>query len=357
MLYYFENPGESHILLHMGAGIFRLRKNSEKVLNTLRADGISWSIKPVPSRIVAIGDVHGDIVGLSCILLDRELINRKGHWSGNGTHLILNGDLVGGKNARLLLQFVMRLETEAAASGGAVHSLLGNHDIQVFSKRYKNHAGKTLFQKYEVTGALKRTMRDAFCGNTSFSRWIRARNAIIKIGPTIFAHGGLNAWAFRHHPERINATIRAWIRFWQGIDRQPDPRTEWVALGPWVDWSPPSTGPLWTRSFKVVDGQRKNGKAKNAPDLETFGKLLSKYRARRVVIGHTPVDDNKIVLSHPYYGRAVVMIDSRISSKKGGRLSCIEICGDEVKAHYAKRTRTSEKIAEIERKRLKKRMS
>jgi hypothetical protein len=339
------------------AGLKRLWPKEDKGLNTLKSDGIPWNIKPVPSRIIAIGDVHGDITGLSCILFQLNLIDRRGHWKGNRTHLILNGDLVGGKNARLLVQFVIRLEKEALTSGGAVHPLLGNHDIQVLFKKYQNHKGKTLFQKYRVTGAKKRTIKDSFSGCTAFALWLQERNAVIKIGPTIFSHAGLNTWAFHHHPERINATIRAWIRFWQGVDVQPNPKTQWVAFGPKEVWFPQSTGPLWTRSYKVAgdtDPKTNSANGPTAPDLKDVTKLLNKYNAHRMVIGHSPVADNTVQLSHPYYGKTVVMIDSRISQKRGGRLSCVEIQGNDIKAHYAKRNGVGEKIKELELKRLKK---
>jgi len=330
--------------------------NKSHELVTLKPDGIPWNIKPVPSRIVAVGDVHGDIVGLSCILIDRQLIDKKGRWTGKDVHLVLNGDLAGGRNARLLLQFIIRLEHEAKAAGGAVHPLLGNHDIQVFQKEYQTRKGKTLFKKYRIEGADKAKIRDAFRGKTAFAEWLRERNAVIKIGPTIFTHAGLNVWALEHHLKRMNSTIRAWIRFWQGTDVKPELGTQWVALGPKLDWSSPSTGPLWTRSYRVMKpakGKKTVKKKNTAPDLDELSSLLKKYRAQRMVVGHAPVASEEILLSHPLYGSSVVMIDTRISDKKGGRLSCIEIRGKDVKAHYVKRNSAGEKIRELEMKKLK----
>jgi hypothetical protein len=332
------------------------KQKKPQQLVTLKADGIPWNMKPVPPRIIAVGDVHGDVVGLSCILLDRGLINKKGRWNGINAHLVLNGDLVGGRNARLLLQFVMRLEKEAQAAGGMVHPLLGNHDIQVFQKEYQDRKGKTLFQKYDVQGADKAKLRDAFSGETEFAAWLRERNAVIKIGPTIFTHAGLNVWARDHHIKRMNATIRGWIRFWQGVDIKPERGTQWVALGPKADWSAPSTGPLWTRSYKVKKlqkGKKTAKKKKTAPDLDEFSRLLKKYNAKRMVVGHAPVGSEEVLLSHPLYRSSVVMIDTKISDKKSGRLSCIEITGRNVKAHYTKRSSAGEKVKDIEMKALK----
>jgi hypothetical protein len=295
--------------------------------------------------------VHGDIVALACILRSRKVIDKKGRWRGADTHVVLNGDLVGGRDARLLLRYVMRLTRQAAKAGGAVHSLLGNHDVQVFSQKYQKKAGGTLFDKYEVAGAQGGELRDAFAGHTRFARFLRERNAILRIGSTLFAHAGINAWAARHHPRRINATIRAWIRYWQGIGDRPDPRTEWVAMGPGAQWSAPSGGPLWTRSYKVSAREKPGTKGSHPPDAVLLARLLRKYRAKRMVIGHNPVATGEIALSHPYYGDHVVMIDSKIS--RGGRLSCLEIGGDTVEAHYTKRTRFGEKLRNRELARLK----
>jgi hypothetical protein len=333
------------------------QKRVERRLITLKPDKIKWNYRPVPPRIVAVGDVHGDIAGLACILIDLDLIDRKGRWTGKNSHLVLNGDLVGGRNARLLLQFVMRLEEEARSSGGAVHPLLGNHDVEVFYKDYQKRTGKTMFQKYQVEGARNGSIRDAFSGDTVFAGWLRRRNAVVKIGPTIFTHAGLNVWAFKHHPRRINATIRAWIRYWQGVDGKPDKRTQWVALGKKLNWAPSSTGPMWTRSYKVTKRKNKKKKKTNnngtAPHRDDLARLLKKYKARRMVIGHAPVAQKEILLSHPVYGPKVIMIDSRISDKKGGRLSCVEIRGNEIRAHYPDRAKAGEKIRELELKRLK----
>jgi hypothetical protein len=331
-------------------------KKNAPSLRTRRPDNIPWNVKPVPSRVVAVGDVHGDIEGLACILLDRGLVDKDGRWAGGNTHLVLNGDLVGGKYARLLLQFIMRLEAEARAAGGAVYPLLGNHDIQVFQKEYQKRVGKTMFQKYQVQGAKEGGIAEAFRGETALARWLRERNAVIRIGPVLFTHAGLNLWAARHHVKRMNATIRAWIRYWQGMDSQPDKRTQWAALGPDADWSGPSTGPLWTRAYKVKKGKkskRRKAKRGGAPEPEQLDRLLGRYRARRMVIGHAPVGGKEVLLSHPFYGPRVVMIDSRISDKKGGQLSCVEVRGDAVTAHYVKRSSRGTRIRERELKALK----
>jgi hypothetical protein len=330
--------------------VHRIRERER--VRTLRRDGIPWNIRPIPQRIVATGDVHGDLEALGNILYDRDLVDKKGRWTGGDAHLVLTGDLVGGPNARLLLHFVSRLEEQAAEAGGAVHPLLGNHDIQVFNEEYEKRIGKSLFAEYPVTGALDQSPVAAFQGDASFAAWLRGRNTIIRIGGTIFAHAGLNTWALHHHPARINATVRAWIRHWQGVDVEPDRRTLWAAMGAQADWSP-SAGPLWTRSYKVKNGSA--ARIDTAPAAADVALILKKYRAARMVIGHNPVAGGEILLSHPEYGDHVVMIDTAISDSKRGALSCLEIRGEDLETHYPKRRKVGGKICGRELKRLKKR--
>ncbi len=334
-------------------GWFERRERVGGRLISLERDGIPWTVKPVPSRIVVIGDIHGDLAGLACILRERRLIDKKGRWSGDRTHVVLNGDLVGGRNARVLLRYILRLSGDARNHGAGVHAVLGNHDVRVFSKGYQKRLGKTLFREFPLTGALKASPRAAFIGDTSFARFLRERNALVRIGRNLFAHAGLNRWALRYHPKRINATIRAWIRFWQGVDDQPDPHTEWLAVGPHVELESASAGPLWTTSFKTKrpHDEEEVSRSLDAIDLH---RLLRRYGVKRLILGHSPSATGEIMLSHPYYGETVVMIDTRISDKKRGRLSCLEIRGDELETFYPKRIPFGEEFQARELKRLRK---
>jgi hypothetical protein len=325
-------------------------------LRTLPPDGISWNIRPAPDRIVAVGDIHGDLAALAQILRKRRLVSKKGRWKGQGAHLVLTGDLVGGKNARLVLEYVMRLERQAARAGGAVHALLGNHDVDVLARKPKKKApGKALFRKYRVRGARGKSARAAFRGETDPAVWLRNRNTIIRIGRTMFTHAGVNTWALKHHPRRVNATVRAWIRYWQGVDREPDSRTRWVVAPPEVAWENLSSGPLLTDAYKPGKTEkRKPSGSGTAPDLPQLERILKTYRVERMVLGHAPVPNGKVLLSHPYYGDSVVMLDTKISDPQKGRISCLEIRGGTLSAHYANRGKAGQRILERTVRRLEK---
>src|SRR5262245_51188475 len=81
-------------------------------------------------RIVAVGDVHGAYDRFVEILQTTGLIDNRQRWSGGRAHLVQLGDVVDrGPDSRKVLDLLQRLEGEAASAGGAVHSLLGNHEI------------------------------------------------------------------------------------------------------------------------------------------------------------------------------------------------------------------------------------
>ena len=80
-------------------------------------------------RVVAIGDVHGSISGLTTILAEAGLIDADLHWTGGDATLVQTGDLLDrGVDVREVLELLMRLQEEAADAGGRVEVLLGNHE-------------------------------------------------------------------------------------------------------------------------------------------------------------------------------------------------------------------------------------
>ena len=109
-------------------------------------------------------------------------------------------------------------------------------------------------------------------------------------------------------------------------------------------------GPLWMRSFKVkFDGDEPDREEpKEGPSEKQMEKILEHLRVRTVVVGHAPVDGGEVLLSHPYYGEKVVMVDTRLSDKKRG-LGALEIRAGELQPFYAKRKKETSALLERER--------
>ena len=77
-----------------------------------------------------MGDVHGHREKLVAALHGSMLLDESGNWCGGDAHLWFLGDFVDrGPNGVGVIDLVMRLEQQAAGAGGAVRTLLGNHEI------------------------------------------------------------------------------------------------------------------------------------------------------------------------------------------------------------------------------------
>jgi len=76
-----------------------------------------------------IGDIHGEYAKLMVLLRKAGLIDSTMQWAGGEATLCFLGDYVDrGPDGIGVIDLIMCLEREAAAAGGQVISLLGNHD-------------------------------------------------------------------------------------------------------------------------------------------------------------------------------------------------------------------------------------
>jgi Calcineurin-like phosphoesterase len=186
-------------------------------------------------RIVAVGDVHGDVAAFKGILVEAGVLDSSGAWAGGETVLVQVGDLIDrGPSMRGALDFVMELEQAAAKHGGRVVSLLGNHEVlnltgdlrYVTPANYVEFAdarsekrradawrqvrdlrkrrARKLGQPEPPTGPEAREAwfqahppgflehQEAFGPGGKYGRWLRARPAIFVSQETAFMHGGLS---------------------------------------------------------------------------------------------------------------------------------------------------------------------
>ncbi|HVS01493.1 MAG TPA: metallophosphoesterase, partial [Thermoanaerobaculia bacterium] len=82
-----------------------------------------------PRRLVAVGDVHGELDGLRAILRESGLLGEAGGWSGGAAVLVQTGDLLDrGAAVREVMDLLKGLQEAAAAGGGEVLVLTGNHE-------------------------------------------------------------------------------------------------------------------------------------------------------------------------------------------------------------------------------------
>jgi hypothetical protein len=143
---------------------------------------------------------------------------------------------------------------------------------------------------------------------------------MLKIGDSLFVHAGVDRWALDTDPAEINAGVRAWIAYEQGVAEKPPKKTRWMIE---------EEGPLFTRAFRAA------AEGKDGPPRKVLRAILEKVGATRLVLGHSPTKGAGILLEHPHYGSSVVMVDTEISDDENGKLAALVIRADSLSATYA----------------------
>ena len=267
-------------------------------------------------RVVAIGDVHADIGALRSALRMAGAINAADEWIGGALTVVQVGDLIGrSDDERQVLDFIFALQPKATRAGGALHALIGNHEV--FGGRLDNQAvGPNPFPAWEGVPGLHlddprlrhlprhaRARGAALMPGGPYARRIALFPVVLKIGNTVFVHGGVvPRWA-RYGIDRINQEVRQWL-----LGRAPEPDS---ALG--VD---DGDRVMWTREFSL------NVTEAACERLEESLKILD---ARRMIVAHTVHPE----ITSDCDGR-VWKVDVGMSRAYGGRVQVLEIVDDKV---------------------------
>ncbi len=192
------------------------------------------------SRVVAVGDLHGNHDKLARLLTAAGLVDAELHWSGGDQHLVVAGDFVDrGLDDRQLMDLLRRLETESVTAGGRVHALLGNHEVMnlFWDLRYVNPSSYRQFAA-EERKADRRAAAGQFArleggdwGSESFRTfnqrfptgyfgrqasfgpegeyggWLMGLPTIVKINGIVYTHGGLTEEVAALGVEGINRRV------------------------------------------------------------------------------------------------------------------------------------------------------
>jgi hypothetical protein len=268
---------------------------------------------PAPDRLVAIGDLHGDLDAALADLRMAGLVDDHGAWAGGTAWLVQTGDILDrGPDSKGVAALLRRLSREAAAAGGRVVPLMGNHEAMNVTGdwRYVSPADLAGYGGEDAR-------RAAFGATGEDGSWILGLDAVTRIGDTVFCHGGVDAhWAkvgIAEINRRVHATLLPAVS--ASVPTTPVPSTSLDAvLGP--------DGPLWNRSYLLGDP------AEACPQLE---EALDAMGAKRMVVGHTTQDSGRIASRCD--GR-LWGIDTGISAHYGTHLSALEIRGDVVREMY-----------------------
>lgn len=253
----------------------------------LPPDGAAF---PAPAEILAVSDIHGNFDGFLALLKAHRVVDGRLRWIYGTGHLVIAGDVLDrGNQVTEALWFIRGLEAAAQRQGGRVHLLLGNHEQMVLSGdlRYTQ-------PKYAQPPAGMPSLEARFGPESEFGRWLRAKPAVLKLGPFLFLHGGLSpALVAKGMPlAAINTTLREHL-----AESANETRGDAAfLLGP--------EGPLWFRG--LIPGQ-----AGEASDAEVEA-ALTRFRVRALVVGHTTGAEIQSL-----HGGRVYAIDAGLKEGRG----------------------------------------
>jgi hypothetical protein len=271
---------------------------------------------PAPSRLIAIGDIHGDFGALQAALRLGGAIDDKDRWIGGALWVVHTGDYLDRGDGELkIMRLLDRLEGQAAKAGGRFIVLNANHEIinvdWIFG--FVTDVGFTDFREVDAldlenpkVAALpkkKRHRAAAFMPGGPLARRLAERPLYAIVGDTVFVHGGISPAHVVYGLERITEEMRAWMRG----------ETEGCPAA-----LKGHKAPVWMRDYS-----RTNGPA----DCEQLAKVLNLLGVRRMVVGHTVQEHVNSAC-----GGRVWRIDTGMSAHYGGPVEVLEITSDAVKA-------------------------
>ncbi|SHL72361.1 Calcineurin-like phosphoesterase [Chitinophaga jiangningensis] len=246
-------------------------------LPELPVSGFSISLKqkittppnesPAAGKMFILSDIEGEFEAGRDLLLAAGVIDTQFNWTFGTGKLIIAGDLFDrGTTVLPWLWLLYSLEDKATAAGGAVHVVLGNHDVMQLAGDFRY----TDARYFKYAWLMGKELRQVFAADSELGRWLRSKNVIEKIGDLLVMHAGVSPELIgKQWPlQRINENSRQWL----GVPRKQIPDS--------LQFLFDSRGPFWYRGYFY------DPKATAA----TVDSTLQFYNAKHIIVGHTITD-------------------------------------------------------------------
>jgi hypothetical protein len=280
--------------------------------------GLLFSLIPgsaFATRIVAVGDLHGDLGATRKALVLAGAIDDSDHWIGGDLVVVQTGDqLDRGDEEQAILHLLDRLQDEALAAGGALHILNGNHELMNARPdlRYVTEGGFADFQDAvtitEEDSLLlafepnQRARVAAFRPGGPYALMLAERPVVLVLEGNVFVHGGVTPMHLEYGIERMNNEIRDWL----------------LGKGDPPDFIHTSKSPTWSRVYSDEV---------ESDDCRQLAEVLAAMGAKRMIVGHT-VQEKGI---GPLCEGRVWCVDAGLAEYYGSTIEVLEIDGDQVR--------------------------
>ena len=162
-----------------------------------------------------IGDVHGQFASFCRLLQGAGLVDGTFAWSGEDAALFLMGDFFGhsttpGPHGLAAVDLTMRLEAAAAAAGGEVAALLGNHDVLILAARRFGHLSLKggpidFLARWREDGGAEEDLENLTPRHVA---WLESLPAMLRAGETLLVHADAALYeAYGATVEEVNAAF------------------------------------------------------------------------------------------------------------------------------------------------------
>mmetsp|Transcript_6059 Transcript_6059/g.22904 ORF Transcript_6059/g.22904 Transcript_6059/m.22904 type:complete len:386 (+) Transcript_6059:189-1346(+) len=261
-----------------------------------------------PGRVVALGDVHGDIgqarraLRIAGVLGDGgDAVNPE--WVGGNTVVVQVGDVLDrGDDEIAILILLQKLHKQARQSGGAVYILNGNHEVLNVSgdfryvtqgafqesTRFGEHLGNLFGKPFEdafgggETDPRKKQVKaraGLFSPGGPLAQQLAMNSTVLIVNDTVFAHGGLMPRHVEFGLEKLNNAVADWMRGAEIVD-EADRTALGMAIGSVKD------SVVWNRTFGTENFVTPSDRERAC---DVLGKTLDLLPGvKRMVVGHTP---------------------------------------------------------------------
>ena len=343
------------------------------------------------ARVVAFGDVHGAYADWTAMLREVGIIDAAGNWSGGDSHLVSLGDLIDrGPDSRKVVELMMKLDAQAEKAGGAVHIVLGNHEVMVMTGdlRYVSAAEFAAFAPDETAadrealyadyrrfnpGGRDETvratfdqqypkgfvaLRKAYSQDGELGAWLVKQPFVIRVNDKVYMHGGIASEYSELSIAEINRKAQGELKsFLDNMDTLREAGVmpwhvsyhdrlgflntraeEYVAANPrkQADWFQPLKEVFEAQKAFVFSDDSPNwyrGTAVCHPYSESFNteRFLKRAGAKQLVMGHTPTRGEVLQRMD---GLAIRLDTGMLKSVYKGRASALVSQGNKFHVHY-----------------------
>ena len=303
---------------------------SQKQNNKYAVD-LKKCIFPKVRKLVAIGDIHGDLSSAIQALKLAEVIDESIpndttniniiKWTGGKTVVVQLGDQIDrvrpgrlvndlcpkndselhqdeGSDLKIIILFE-KLHTEAMKVGGALFSIFGNHelmnvdgDFRYVSPKEFEEFGNFFKEDQEVCKRNKcpyglTTRKNVFKpGGILSKKLANSRYSVIQVGSWIFVHGGITAkMASEYKLDQINKYIQEWLMGYDDIETMTN-------VNKIYHRDDDENSPFWSRTFSDCEEWNEANSTRHFDQtISILNKMNNRNENNKIkgmILGHSP---------------------------------------------------------------------